>query len=72
MLFFGRLLQAAGLMIAAVGLANGVGILVAAFDGHHATPGNYALFALPVALAGLVPGGVMVWLGVKIVRKAGG
>ncbi|HVI53015.1 MAG TPA: hypothetical protein VM661_17535 [Candidatus Sulfotelmatobacter sp.] len=69
MLVFGRLLQAAGLVIAAVGLANGVGILIATLRGSDAI-GGYAAFALPVILAGLVPGGVLVWLGARLVGKS--
>jgi len=68
MLIFGRLLQAVGLVSCAVGLANGLGVLVTTLRGDAAISG-YADFALPIALAGLVPGLVLYWLGRRLVRK---
>jgi enoyl-CoA hydratase/carnithine racemase len=67
MLFFGYFLKAVGLVLIAVGLANGAGMLV-----HTMTDASieaYSVFALPVTLAGLVPGGVLFWLGRRLVRK---
>jgi len=67
MLFFGHILKALGLVLIAIGLANGFGLLVNTLS--NASIESYAVFALPVTLAGLVPGGVLFWLGRRLVRK---
>ena len=67
MLFFGHLLKAVGLVLIALGLANGLGMLIKTL--LNASIEAYSVFALPVTLAGLVPGGVLFWLGRRLVRK---
>ena len=67
MLFFGHFLKAVGLVLVAVGLANGAGMLVHTMT--DAALESFSLFALPVTLAGLVPGGVLFWLGRRLARK---
>lgn len=68
MLFLGRLLKAAGLVLAGVGLANGLGLLINTLSGGEALHA-YAYFALPAALAGLVPGGALFAVGWKMTRR---
>jgi|GEM_PF-2747623 len=68
MLFLGHLLKAIGLIIAAVALANAAGMLINSLTGAEELR-SYAYFALPLALAGCVPGGALYVVGRRMVRN---
>lgn len=69
MLMLGHLLKAAGMLIAGVAVANAVGLVLNIYGNHDPSVEPMAFFALPIALGGCVPGGLLYWLGRRIVRK---